>query len=250
MIRFTAASLSAGVDPAQPCAHRLSPRPDQRQPRCRNPASTRVDAPNKCMVDAQIALQMRAARRWEKPDDDDAVPAGRARPRAHPSRPLARPSPETTDMADDILRVPLNYWQNDDKLARRRSTILRRAPLAVPGERRSSTADYVVRSVIGDSLLITRDRDGQAHVFLNYCRHRAPCRHLRRWQPRKFTCPYHAWVYDNKGRLKGYPEPLASRPSTATSTDWSNSPTKSAMASSGRSSPLAPRSTSTRTWVR
>ena len=154
-------------------------------------------------------------------------------------------------MADDILRVPLNYY-NDDKLADiEESTILRRAPLAVLASAQiPSSFDYVVRSVIGDSLLITRDRDGQAHVFLNYCRHRGAMPACGAGNSRKFTCPYHAWVYDNKGRLKGYPEPLASRPSTATSTDWSNSPTKSAMASSGRSSPLAPRSTSTRTWVR
>ena len=113
---------------------------------------------------------------------------------------------ETTDMADDILRVPLNYY-NDDKLADiEESTILRRAPLAVLASAQiPNSFDYVVRSVIGDSLLITRDRDGQAHVFLNYCRHRGAMPACGAGNSRKFTCPYHAWVYDNKGRLTGVP---------------------------------------------
>ena len=55
-------------------------------------------------------------------------------------------------------------------------------------------------------MLLTRDGDGRVHAFLNVCRHRGSrlvdevsgCK-------RRFSCPYHAWTWDNRGVLKGVP---------------------------------------------
>lgn len=113
---------------------------------------------------------------------------------------------QTTDMAPDILRVPLSYYSDDTLRDLEESSILRRVPIAVLATAQiPNPFDYVVRSVIGDSLLITRDREGTAHVLLNYCRHRGAMPACGSGNARRFTCPYHAWVYDNTGRLKGVP---------------------------------------------
>jgi phenylpropionate dioxygenase-like ring-hydroxylating dioxygenase large terminal subunit len=52
-------------------------------------------------------------------------------------------------------------------------------------------------------LLVTRDRDGGAHVFFNACRHKGSklvetCEPLR---ASRLICPYHAWSYALDGRL-------------------------------------------------
>ena len=54
-------------------------------------------------------------------------------------------------------------------------------------------------------MLITRDEDGVAHAFLNYCRHRGAEPAQGCGNARRFTCPYHAWVYDTRGQLIGMP---------------------------------------------
>ncbi|MGW0161881.1 aromatic ring-hydroxylating oxygenase subunit alpha [Mycobacterium sp. NPDC003323] len=113
---------------------------------------------------------------------------------------------KTTDMAPSTLRVPLNYY-SDDKLAEvEQSMILRRTPLPVLASAQvPNPNDYVVRSVLDDSLLITRDSQGKTHVLLNYCRHRGAMPACGAGSARRFTCPYHAWVYDNTGKLRGLP---------------------------------------------
>jgi len=108
----------------------------------------------------------------------------------------------STDLADDVLRVPLHYYRDPKITEIEESQILRRTPLAiVPSAQVAAVNDYIVRSVLGDSLLITRDKDGVSHVFLNYCRHRGAMPACGSGSATRFTCPYHAWTYKNDGRL-------------------------------------------------
>jgi choline monooxygenase len=141
---------------------------------------------------------------------------------------------KTTDMADELLRVPLNYY-NDPKLTEIEETqILRRTPLAVvPSAQLPKANDYVVRSVLGRSLLITRDKMGRSHIFLNYCRHRGAMPACGSGNASRFTCPYHAWTYKNTGELFTVPASLASPRWTSANTASWNCRTRSATASSG-----------------
>jgi nitrite reductase/ring-hydroxylating ferredoxin subunit len=60
---------------------------------------------------------------------------------------------------------------------------------------------------MGRSILLTRDEDGVAHAFLNYCRHRGAEPAQGCGKARGFSCPYHAWTYNTKGELVGMPLP-------------------------------------------
>ena len=69
--------------------------------------------------------------------------------------------------------------------------------------------DYLVRDIAGESIFITRNRDGQPRAFYNVCAHRGTkildddpgCGHVSK----VFKCPYHSWSYDLDGRLVGTP---------------------------------------------
>lgn len=66
--------------------------------------------------------------------------------------------------------------------------------------------DYVRKNIGPQDLVMTRDRDGQVHLLLNRCAHRANlvCEDDR-GNSNSFRCPYHGWTYRNSGELLGYP---------------------------------------------
>jgi len=109
------------------------------------------------------------------------------------------------EMADRYMQVPLDYYHSEALAAQERE-IFETQPLALLAASEIANAhDYVVRSAVNRSILLTRDADGQAHAFLNYCRHRGAEPAMGCGNQRVFTCPYHGWNYDSKGRLSGLP---------------------------------------------
>ena len=72
--------------------------------------------------------------------------------------------------------------------------------LAEPG-------DYFVFEIGDESILVTRDGEGELRAFHNVCQHRGAKVIVNRagWV-RDFVCPYHGWTYDHSGRLVVVPD--------------------------------------------
>lgn len=66
----------------------------------------------------------------------------------------------------------------------------------------ANPGDYKVVKVGRESAIIVRTQDGSIKAFANVCRHRGSLVCLEAaGSTRKFTCPYHGWVYDTDGKL-------------------------------------------------
>ena len=80
--------------------------------------------------------------------------------------------------------------------------------LAGRNEKIPNPGDWTSFEGHGETVVITRQRDGSLAAFHNVCQHRGPSI-VGEWSgcgARRFTCPYHGWVYDTTGKLVGVPE--------------------------------------------
>ena len=120
-------------------------------------------------------------------------------------RMLALYEGRTTEQVDEVYRVPTADYIDVRRWQLEMDRIFRRVPLplALTCELREPNS-YKAMDAVGVPVLITRGPDGRALAFVNACRHRGSivvpdgCGEARR-----FTCPYHGWVYDRAGSLSG-----------------------------------------------
>jgi phenylpropionate dioxygenase-like ring-hydroxylating dioxygenase large terminal subunit len=77
----------------------------------------------------------------------------------------------------------------------------RSVDVAAPG-------DWLTYEGHGETVVVTRQSDGSLSAFHNVCQHRGPALvgPQKGCGARRFTCPYHGWVYDTTGKLVGVPE--------------------------------------------
>ena len=80
--------------------------------------------------------------------------------------------------------------------------------LAGRSEQVRGVGDWLTYEGHGESVVITRQPDETLAAFHNVCSHRGPAfvTEMSGCAARRFTCPYHGWVYDTTGRLVGVPE--------------------------------------------
>ncbi|MEL6507260.1 MAG: SRPBCC family protein [Pseudomonadota bacterium] len=107
----------------------------------------------------------------------------------------------------DVTHNPVSTYHCPDRFQTEQSRIFRKLPLIIAHTSEiSAPGDFLRRDVGGLPLLLTCDQSGEAHAFLNVCRHRgtrlveaeAGCK-------QRFTCPYHGWTYANTGDLIAAP---------------------------------------------
>ena len=106
-----------------------------------------------------------------------------------------------------VARNPIDLYLSEDRFAAEREKIFARTPMiAAHGSELASAGDFLRCDIAGRPVLLTRDKDGAVHAFLNVCRHRGTrlvddmsgCKH-------RFSCPYHGWTYANTGELIAAP---------------------------------------------
>lgn len=66
--------------------------------------------------------------------------------------------------------------------------------------------DYVRKTIGPQDVIMSRDKQGEVHLLLNRCTHRANlvC-DAQEGNSSAFRCPYHGWTFSNTGKLLGYP---------------------------------------------
>jgi phenylpropionate dioxygenase-like ring-hydroxylating dioxygenase large terminal subunit len=120
---------------------------------------------------------------------------------------LANVEADTSDQSPTTMHIPVRYYRDPERWEQEMEMIFRRVPLIValscdlrePG-------DWAALEIARRPILVIRGNDGVARTFLNVCRHRgAEVATGAFGHGRRFTCPYHAWVYDTQGALVGLP---------------------------------------------
>jgi len=115
--------------------------------------------------------------------------------------------------------LPSSWYYSEDTFQREKERIFCREWFcAAREEELPKPGDYLVLDIVGESILIVRNRQGVVRAFYNVCRHRGSrlCRTDGAHMPgaavqggviagRSILCPYHQWSYDLDGHLIAAP---------------------------------------------
>ncbi|OBH86801.1 aromatic ring-hydroxylating dioxygenase subunit alpha [Mycobacterium sp. E2989] len=112
---------------------------------------------------------------------------------------------KTTDLAPEQARVEARAYTSAERHERDRAMVLASPQLVGYVSELPGPGAYCTKTVMGRSLLLTRTADGSVKAFDNVCLHRQSQVATGCGTAKRFTCPYHAWTYDNTGRLVALP---------------------------------------------
>ncbi|MEO1529485.1 MAG: aromatic ring-hydroxylating dioxygenase subunit alpha [Planctomycetota bacterium] len=116
---------------------------------------------------------------------------------------------ERNQVPQDGMTLPQHFFVSEEIFEQETKSLFqgdwfcigRREQLNQPG-------DYFLADVVGESLIVTLDSEGQLQAMYNVCRHRGS---RLATEPRgafshcRIRCPYHRWTYDCAGELLAAP---------------------------------------------
>jgi Rieske 2Fe-2S family protein len=123
----------------------------------------------------------------------------------HPSDIVVKPRDV---MPAGATTLPAAYYVDPGYFTREMDALFARMWIcAGRTEQIARPGQFLVREVLGESIIITRSAAGAVNAFYNVCRHRGTrlCTEHDGTFGGSIQCPYHAWTYDLDGRLIGAP---------------------------------------------
>ncbi|EUA12980.1 rieske domain protein [Mycobacterium kansasii 732] len=112
---------------------------------------------------------------------------------------------QTTDLAPSQHTVRAREYTSLERHGRERAMVMSCPQLVGYVSELPRPGSYCTKTVMGRSVLLTRTSDGSVRAFDNVCLHRQAQVATGCGTAKRFSCPYHAWTYDNSGRLVGLP---------------------------------------------
>jgi phenylpropionate dioxygenase-like ring-hydroxylating dioxygenase large terminal subunit len=112
---------------------------------------------------------------------------------------------KTTDLAPTQHTVHAGEYTSIERHARDVAMLMASPQLVGYVSELPEPGSYCTKTVMGRSVLLTRTSTGSVKAFNNVCLHRQSQVVTGCGRAKRFTCPYHAWTYDDTGRLIGLP---------------------------------------------
>jgi nitrite reductase/ring-hydroxylating ferredoxin subunit len=110
----------------------------------------------------------------------------------------------TAEVAPHQLKVPVARYADPELWAREVDVFYKRLPVVAGMScELSGPGAYKAQELAGVPVLLLRDSEGRLRAFLNVCRHRGAPVAAGCGEATRFSCPYHAWTYDQSGQLVG-----------------------------------------------
>src|SRR3990172_1262329 len=114
----------------------------------------------------------------------------------------------TKRSAKGAMTLPAKYYTSEEIFGEELRKIFSDSWICVGHVSRiPETGSYFLHSIGKESIIVTRDRQGQVNAFFNVCRHRGTrlCTEASGHFSGKIQCPYHAWTFSLEGHLIGAP---------------------------------------------
>lgn len=120
-------------------------------------------------------------------------------------RNIAHSKNGTVPLEAGVKRIPSTNYYDPDRWRVEMDRIFRRLPLVLGfSAELTEPNSYKAMDALGVPVLLVRGADGVVRSFVNMCSHRgAQVVEQGLGTTRRFSCPYHAWVYDTQGALVG-----------------------------------------------
>ena len=114
---------------------------------------------------------------------------------------------ETAPRPGRTHALPLQVYSDAEVFDLEMERVFRQDWIGVCGEHElANSGDYHALMLADEPIVVIRGADGVLRCFSNVCRHRGTLLYdLGRGNASSVQCPYHAWSYDDCGRLTGIP---------------------------------------------
>lgn len=97
------------------------------------------------------------------------------------------------------------YWHPEVFRLEKKEMFLKDWLMVAREEEIEAPGDFLTLRLMDEPIIVARGEDGEPSAFYNRCAHRGVAVAREPGNTSEFTCPYHGWLYDLKGKLLGAP---------------------------------------------